>query len=143
MPKFIYTDSDFPFAVDVNTSAVENRAVSNRHDVVNGSKITVFLPAGTGGFEIWANIGKDYTRFVQEGYATHLNPDYLSLSSFNEAVASFSGLWFNITNHPTVLKASNAFYVDGTYRFVRLQGDSVSGGTTLGYLWTDGAEYGM
>jgi len=143
MPHFVNVDREFSFSYAIGTSTAENRFVSNLQNVSHAENAAIIIPSGTAGFELWANNSKPFLKAMPP-YMTNYNIDYDNARALSEIFdASFSAHWVNITNAPYVYHTDKTFMIDAPFRFLRLQGSSVSGSSSaaIGYLWSSNMDH--
>lgn len=146
MPNHVYESTEFEFIYDPVSSQQEGRNVTNNHNISHSYIQSILLLGSTAGWTVQATNRKYYNTFVTEAYNVHLNPfEIVTLSGRNVSNLAFSSSWIDITNDPVVQKGASAFYVNTTYRFIRLMSPSYSGAATaspVGFLWTSNSEDG-
>ncbi len=136
MPQYVHSDRSLIFSYDSAQSTVEGRTVSTSEALHMVDSFSILLPSGTGSVQLWANNSNPTTQnrvFGGNQYGTLIG------NSMNLVVnnSSFSANWVNITNVPgIVILSSSGFFVEGQFRFIRLQGASLTGfAGAIGYMW--------
>ena len=144
----MYDSQELGFYYNPGDTANEGRPVSNFLSITHSFEQTILLTTGTtAGLQVWVNNSRPLFRsmdpeaVMQAVWNDGGDNDYISQKKFEVTNPSFSSQWVNITNDPCVTVGASAFYVNNSFRFIRLQGSPLSStgaltantsGTTLG-----------